>query len=166
MKFLLGQIDREENNLIFSCPRKCIRCNFENAMELGFKCPDCESVLDKEDTTKKINLVRKELSVLGELVNRLKVIEIPPEPPKEVKKKTTKKKVVKKKVVKKKVVKKKVVKKTTKKKVVKKKVVKKVTKKKVVKKVVKKNVVKKKTVSKKPAKKSFVGRLKKAIKRK
>jgi len=120
--FLKKQISREENNLMFACPRKCLRCNLENAMELGFKCPECESVLDKEDTTRKMSNIRKELSVLAEQIDRLKVIEELPEPPKPVKKKPAKKKVVKKKV--KKVVKKKV-KKVVKKKPAKKKVVKK-----------------------------------------
>ncbi|MDP4012451.1 MAG: hypothetical protein Q8R00_02490 [Candidatus Nanoarchaeia archaeon] len=115
-KFLDGQLVREADNLVFSCPRKCIRCSFENAMELNFSCPECESILDKEDTLKKMNAVRKELEELKIKTKELEIIEKPIEviPVKKKEKKEVKKIVKKAKVVKK-VVKKKVVKKVEKK---------------------------------------------------
>lgn len=90
------QLSKEEGNIMFSCPRKCIRCGFENAMELQFKCPECESVLAQEDNSKRVGTLRKEMGELDQQVAALSFIELPEEPV--VKKKVAKKivKVVKK----------------------------------------------------------------------
>ena len=85
MDTLKMQLNKEEGNLMFSCPRKCIRCNFENGMELQFKCPECESVLTQEDNTKRVGLLKKEFNELEQQVSALSVVEVAEEP--EVKKK-------------------------------------------------------------------------------
>lgn len=79
------QLNKEEGNLMFSCPRKCIRCNFENGMELQFKCPECESVLTQEDNSKRVGLLKKEFNELEQQISILSVIDTIEEP--EVKKK-------------------------------------------------------------------------------
>ncbi len=83
------QLSKEEGNLMFSCPRKCIRCGFENAMELQFKCPECESILVQEDNSKRVGTLRKEIGELDQQVATLSFIELPEEPV--VKKKAAKK---------------------------------------------------------------------------
>lgn len=70
------QLSKEEGNIMFSCPRKCIRCGFENAMELQFKCPECESVLAQEDNSKRVGTLRKEIGELDQQVAALSVIEL------------------------------------------------------------------------------------------
>lgn len=89
------QLSKEEGNLMFSCPRKCIRCNFENGMELQFKCPECESVLTQEDNTKRVGMLKKEFNELEQQINALSVIEIVEEPAVKKKGKKVEKKPVK-----------------------------------------------------------------------
>ncbi len=83
------QLGKEEGNIMFGCPRKCIRCGFENAMELQFKCPECESVLTQEDNSKRVGALRKEMAELDQQVAALSVAEVVEEPV--VKKKLVKK---------------------------------------------------------------------------
>ena len=80
LDILKMQLNKEEGNLMFSCPRKCIRCNFENGMELQFKCPECESVLTQEDNTKRVLLLKKEFNELEQQITALSVIEVAEEP--------------------------------------------------------------------------------------
>jgi len=130
---------------MFSCPRKCIRCNFENGMELQFKCPECESVLTQEDNSKRVGLLKKEFNELEQQISILSVIEVAEEPVVKKGKKAVKPVKVEKKPVK-------IVKKPVKKIEIKKKAVKKVE----VKKVAVKKVEKPVKVEKKPG---FVARL-------
>ncbi len=142
LEILKIQLNKEEGNLMFSCPRKCIRCNFENGMELQFKCPECESVLTQEDNSKRVGLLKKEFNELEQQISILSVVEAVEEP------------VVKKgkKIIKPVKIEKKVVKKPAKKIEIKKKVVKKAE----VKKAAVKKVEKPVKVEKKPG---FVARL-------
>ena len=137
LDILKVQLNKEEGNLMFSCPRKCIRCNFENGMELQFKCPECESVLTQEDNTKRVGLLKKEFNELEQQISILSVIEVAEET---IVKKKGKKVVKQVKVVKKPI---KITKKQDKKVEVKKKVVKKVEAKKVPAKKIEKQVEKK-----------------------
>ena len=145
LEILKIQLNKEEGNLMFSCPRKCIRCNFENGMELQFKCPECESVLTQEDNSKRVGLLKKEFNELEQQISILSVIEVAEEPVVKKGKKAVKPVKVEKKPVK-------IVKKPVKKIEIKKKAVKKVE----VKKVAVKKVEKPVKVEKKPG---FVARL-------
>lgn len=87
LDILKMQLQKEEGNLMFNCPRKCIRCGFENAMELQFKCPECENVLIQDDNTKRVIAIRKEINELEQQMSALSVVEVPvEEKPRKVKK--------------------------------------------------------------------------------
>ncbi len=154
---LRERLDREQSAQFFTCPKGCIRLDFERAMDFEFKCPECGSIIEQHDNSADIGKIKKKITEIEDFLK----VELAPIPKKVWKEKAVKKKKVKKKFKKK--IKKKVKKKLKKK--LKKKVKKKpkpknkvlgteakllVKKKKIVKKKLKK---KKKQVKKKPKKK-------------
>ena len=151
---------------IYLCPNGCITFKIGDAMEQGFKCPECESVLKKKESGNDDEKVKKDIENLKKDIELLKrPIEIKLIKEEEEKKTVVKK--VQKKVVKKgkKKIKKKLVKKKPKKviKPIKKEVIEKKGKKKVVKKgkiKIKKIITPiKKEVIEKKVKKGLFGKL-------
>jgi len=132
LETLKERLENETEKIYFVCPSECIRMSLENAMESDFKCPDCGKVLEREENSKRIGAINREI---GE-VNRQMAIPYVEDKPK----RTPKKRVTRKKPVKKKSTKRKPAKKTPKKKVTRKKLVK------------RKSVKRKPTLKKKPAK--------------
>ena len=46
---LKDRLEREKNNFFFVCTKKCMRVDFEQASDFGFKCPECGELLVQED---------------------------------------------------------------------------------------------------------------------
>ncbi len=132
------RLERELHNTFFVCPNSCIRMDEDTAMGYEYKCQECGTILVREDNSKIIDQIKKEITILK---NELKE--------KEVKRKRVKKRITKTKKSKK----------TVKRKAVKTKRDKKPTKK-----TIKKNLVKKK-LSKKAVKKKSNKKTKKSRKR-
>jgi transcription factor E len=151
----------------YICQNSCGSYSLEQAMELNFRCPECNSLLEMKEVKYKPEIINKKIKEIEEqleLLNKAIIIErIPIEKVEEKEKKLTRKKVTKK------VIKKKTVKKTVKKKVTKKKIKKKTPSKKPIKKVVKKKTTKKivkksvKKIVKKPLPKKAVDKPKKKV---
>ena len=112
--------DEEIEGKLYACPNRCLRMSLEDAMEHGFKCPECEKILVQEKDEKDIKKIALDIEQLKKDIHELKQLEFKVVDEEDEKKKKVKK-VAKKKVVKKKIkkVKKKV--KKVKKKVAKKK---------------------------------------------
>ena len=62
--YLRKRIEQEQDKQYFTCPKKCLRLTIQNALEFGFKCPECDSPLKEADNKKQVGLLRKELEVL------------------------------------------------------------------------------------------------------
>lgn len=54
----------ESETEYFVCTRECMRMNFHNALEQGFKCPECKSSLKQVDNSNKIKAIQKEIDYL------------------------------------------------------------------------------------------------------
>ena len=63
---LQERLEREKNNFFFSCQNGCIRLDFEKAMDYGFKCPECGSLMQQEDNTKRIKEIEEDIKKLSE----------------------------------------------------------------------------------------------------
>jgi len=61
---LQERLERERGNFFFSCQNGCIRLDFEKAMDYGFKCPECGSLMQQEDNAKKIKEIEDEIKKL------------------------------------------------------------------------------------------------------
>ncbi len=123
---LQEMLKKERSGFFYMCTNRCMRLNFDKAVDFNYKCPECGGLMEQMDNAKKIQEMEKELAALKkELVKRapkLRTQLTEEEPEKKVtkkkvkpkaKKKTTKAKTVKKKAA---ATKKKTVKKKTKKK--------------------------------------------------
>src|SRR3989344_6767183 len=62
-------LKREEAGQYFVCPDNDVRLGFEQAIECGFKCPECDKVLVQDNNSRKIQRLMK---TIGELEEELR----------------------------------------------------------------------------------------------
>jgi transcription initiation factor TFIIE subunit alpha len=57
------RLEKEEANMnsFFICPNTCVRIDFDHATELGFKCPECGSLLVQQDNSRTIEHLRERI---------------------------------------------------------------------------------------------------------
>ena len=80
-KELLGKLqqrlEEESKELFFTCPNRCVRLNFDQAMDFEFHCPECGELLSQENNTERIETLRKKVgeteAELEELMEKRKV---------------------------------------------------------------------------------------------
>lgn len=58
---LKKKLEREQQGQFFSCETKCIRLDFDQAMNFEFKCPECGQLISEEDMTKEIAKIEIEI---------------------------------------------------------------------------------------------------------
>lgn len=63
-KLRLKQEVENEGNF-YICPTGCIRVNFEKATDIEFRCPECAQLLNHQDNTKTIELLKSKLKEMG-----------------------------------------------------------------------------------------------------
>ncbi len=66
------RLDREKSSVFYSCPNKCIRLSFDQAVDFDYKCVECGTILEQEDNTKTVDALEKELKQLESEVNKKK----------------------------------------------------------------------------------------------
>jgi len=57
-------LKREEGGQYFSCPDNDVRLGFEQAIEHGFKCPECDKVLVQDNNARKVQRLMKTIEEL------------------------------------------------------------------------------------------------------
>jgi transcription initiation factor TFIIE subunit alpha len=67
---LKERLKREKGVDFYTCGNGCIRLDFEQATDFEFKCPECGSLLDLEDNSKKIDEIKKEIIKLEKEVKK------------------------------------------------------------------------------------------------
>lgn len=72
MDMIRERLERERNSHFFVCPDRCIRLDFEQATDFGFKCPECGKLLSEDDNSKKKTDLEKELAILEKDLKSLK----------------------------------------------------------------------------------------------
>ncbi len=101
LDLLRGLLQKEENNHYFVCKDCEIRLSMEQAIENDYKCPECDSVLEQDNNTRKIQRLSKLISDLEEEIKKGKELKVEEKKPVE-KKPVKRKRKAKKKVAKKK----------------------------------------------------------------
>jgi len=61
---LKERLVREKDEYFFICDNACIRLDFEQSNNFGFKCPECGELLNQEDNTEKIAKIEKDIKDL------------------------------------------------------------------------------------------------------
>ncbi len=55
------RLEREQENQFYSCDSKCIRLDFDQAMNFEFKCPECGELIEPEDNSEEIKHLETEI---------------------------------------------------------------------------------------------------------
>jgi len=60
---LKERLSKEEANMncFFICTNACVRLDFEQSTELGFRCPECGSLLMQQDNTRTIDYLKERI---------------------------------------------------------------------------------------------------------
>ena len=58
------RLEREKENQFYSCESKCIRLDFDQAMNFEFKCPECGNLIEQEDNSEEIKQLETDIKVL------------------------------------------------------------------------------------------------------
>ena len=58
---LKDRLKREKSSHFFICQNKCIRLDFDQAMNFEFKCPECGEIMNQEDNLENIRIIEEEI---------------------------------------------------------------------------------------------------------
>lgn len=58
---LKERLEREKASDFFACKSKCIRLDFDQATDFGYKCPECGNLLMEEDNKQMVERIEKEI---------------------------------------------------------------------------------------------------------
>lgn len=61
---LKERLDREKEGQFYLCPNKCIRLNFDQAVDFQFKCPECGGLMELDNNEDKIEVIEREIKEL------------------------------------------------------------------------------------------------------
>ena len=74
---LQQRLEEESRELFFTCPNRCVRLNFDQAMDFEFHCPECGELISQENNTERVETLRKKVieieAELEELMEKRKV---------------------------------------------------------------------------------------------
>ncbi|AJF60881.1 TPA: hypothetical protein HA239_03435 [Candidatus Woesearchaeota archaeon] len=66
---LKTRLEREQQNEFYMCKYACSRVEFDKAIELNFKCPECGTLMNPQDNSRTIEVINGRLKELKELVS-------------------------------------------------------------------------------------------------
>ncbi|MCM2324833.1 MAG: hypothetical protein NDI94_00060 [Candidatus Woesearchaeota archaeon] len=55
------RIEREQQNMFYICTHACSRVDFEKAIEINFKCPECGGLMNPQDNKRTIEVLNEKL---------------------------------------------------------------------------------------------------------
>ncbi len=61
LKQFKERLESEENTSYYICPNYCKRMNFEEALENNFTCPVCGSLMNEENKSRKIEILKRNI---------------------------------------------------------------------------------------------------------
>ena len=61
---LKERLEREKGGQFFICKTKCMRLNFEQAVDFEFKCPECGQLMEMEDNLERIKKTEDDIKHL------------------------------------------------------------------------------------------------------
>lgn len=61
---LKARLEEEKRELFFSCPNKCVRLNFDQAMDFEFRCPECGELSNQDNSEEQIKKLQSKIDQL------------------------------------------------------------------------------------------------------
>jgi transcription initiation factor TFIIE subunit alpha len=59
---LQQRLEEETRELFFTCPTKCVRLNFDQAMDFEFHCPECGELTSQDNNAERVETLRKKIT--------------------------------------------------------------------------------------------------------
>lgn len=59
---LQQRLEEESKELFFTCPNRCVRLNFDQAMEFEFHCPECGELSSQDNNAERMETLRKKIA--------------------------------------------------------------------------------------------------------
>jgi transcription initiation factor TFIIE subunit alpha len=56
------RLENEENSTFYICPNFCKRLSFEDALDSDFHCPVCNSLMNEENKSRKIEMLKRNIT--------------------------------------------------------------------------------------------------------
>jgi len=70
---LKEQLQKEQNEQFFTCSKKCVRLDFNQAIDFEFRCPECGKLISQDQNPKRFSELQKKIEKLEkELKNKEK----------------------------------------------------------------------------------------------
>lgn len=70
IKYYTNLLEKEQNNMFFICPENHLRCDYNEATEFDFICPECGEELTFKDNTAIINEYKEAIKICKENYER------------------------------------------------------------------------------------------------
>lgn len=67
---LKEKLENEEKEQFFICPNKCVRLNFDQAVNFEFRCPECNELVSQEDVSERVKEIKKEIKELKKEIKK------------------------------------------------------------------------------------------------
>jgi len=61
---LKEKLEEEQREQYFICSKKCVRLNFDQAVNFEFRCPECNGLVSQEDVSSEVKELKKEMKEL------------------------------------------------------------------------------------------------------
>ncbi len=68
---LQQRLEEESKELFFTCPNKCVRLNFDRAMDFEFHCPECGELASQDDNRERMETLRRKIAEIQEELEEL-----------------------------------------------------------------------------------------------
>lgn len=65
------RLETEENSIHYICPNFCKRLSFEDALDENFTCPVCGSLMQEENQSRKIEMLKRNIQEHSKVVDQL-----------------------------------------------------------------------------------------------
>ncbi len=71
---LKALVEQEEKELFFTCPNKCVRLDFDQAMDFEFHCPECGELIVQDDSKARVIELKERIVLVEAELKELKVV--------------------------------------------------------------------------------------------
>jgi len=59
---LQQRLEEETRELFYTCPTRCVRLNFDQAMDFEFHCPECGELASQDNNAERVETLRKKVA--------------------------------------------------------------------------------------------------------
>lgn len=67
------RLENEETSIFYICPNFCKRMSFDDALEHNFTCPVCGTLMNEENKTRKIEILKRNIKEHEDLISETKI---------------------------------------------------------------------------------------------